>query len=178
MHLHAENTWVLDITPEPQEILMGMRKQTRYSVRKSLEAGLTLEITKDAKATIVLYDLQKDTVERHGFVGFSKRHFQSELASFGADDQAALFICKKKKEPIAAALIVFYGECAYYHYSGSSTKHLHLPSSYFLQWHIIQEAKKRGCKYYNFWGIAPDDNPKHRFAGVTTFLRKALEENV
>ena len=41
--------------------------------------------------------------------------------------------------------------------------------SYFLQWQIIKEAKNRGIKYYNFWGIAPNDNPNHRFAGVTMF---------
>ena len=34
---------------------------------------------------------------------------------------------------------------------------------------MIKEAKKRNLKHYNFWGIAPNDNPRHRFAGVTLF---------
>lgn len=76
-----------------------------------------------------------------------------------------------KEEVLSAAIIIFYGDYAYYHHSGSSSKIRPVPASYFLQWKIIQEAKKRGCKYYNFWGIAPNDNPKHRFAGVTIFKK-------
>jgi lipid II:glycine glycyltransferase (peptidoglycan interpeptide bridge formation enzyme) len=70
---------------------------------------------------------------------------------------------------LAIAIIIFYGDTAYYHFSGSVSGHNELPFSYFLQWQIIKEAKKRGIKYYNFWGIAPNDNPNHRFAGVTMF---------
>ena len=33
------------------------------------------------------------------------------------------------------------------------------------------DAKKNGAKYYDFWGIAPDDNPKHPWAGVTRFKK-------
>src|SRR3990172_11635133 len=41
MHLHAENTWVLDLTKKSvEDILKAMRKNTRYSIRKSLIAGL------------------------------------------------------------------------------------------------------------------------------------------
>jgi len=67
------------------------------------------------------------------------------------------------------AIIIFYGDTAYYHFSASVSGHNELPFSYFLQWEIIKEAKKRGIKHYNFWGIAPNSNPKHRFAGVTLF---------
>ena len=28
-----------------------------------------------------------------------------------------------------------------------------------------------GLKYYDFWGIAPTDDPNHRFAGVTIFKK-------
>ena len=43
MHLHAENTGVLDITKSEEEILAGMRKNTRYSVRKSMKMKLSFE---------------------------------------------------------------------------------------------------------------------------------------
>jgi lipid II:glycine glycyltransferase (peptidoglycan interpeptide bridge formation enzyme) len=169
MHLHAENTWILDISRLEEEILSGMRKTTRYLVRKGEKSGLVVEVSKDAKLAKVLYGLQGETVKRHKFVGFPERLFKNEIEIFSRDDNARVFLCKKTKEVLAIAIIIFYGDTAYYHFSGSVSGHSDLPFSYFLQWRIIKEAKERGIKYYNFWGIAPNNNPNHRFAGVTLF---------
>ena len=169
MHLHAENTWVLNITKPEEEILAGMRKTTRYLVKKGEKSDLTVEISKDPKLAKVLFDLQVETAKRHNFVGFPEKLFESEIEIFSKDDLARVFLCKNGKKVLAIAIIIFYGDTAYYHFSASISGHNELPFSYLLQWEIIKEAKKRGIKYYNFWGIAPKDSPKHRFAGVTLF---------
>ncbi|OGM76802.1 hypothetical protein A2210_00660 [Candidatus Woesebacteria bacterium RIFOXYA1_FULL_40_18] len=169
MHLHAENTWVLDITKPEEEILRGMRKSTRYLVKKSFSEGLKVDISESKKYAGVLYNLQKETSERHGFVGFPQKLFEVEIEEFTKDDNARVFICRKGKKVLAVAIIIFYGDSAYYHLSGSTSEFPKIPFSYFLQWQIIREAKKRELKYYNFWGIAPNDSPRHRFSGVTLF---------
>lgn len=169
MHLHAENTWILNISKSEEEMLSGMRKTTRYLIKKSLNLNLKLEISKNPKAANILYKLQKETAKRHKFVGFSQKLFESEIESFTKDDNAGLFVCKNGNTILAAAIIIFYGDSAYYHFSGSTSSFLDIPFSYFLQWQIIKEAKRRGLKYYNFWGIAPNSDPNHRFAGVTLF---------
>ena len=39
-----------------------------------------------------------------------------------------------------------------------------------MQWKAIKEAKKRGCKIYDFWGYEdPVKNPKHPYSGPTLF---------
>jgi lipid II:glycine glycyltransferase (peptidoglycan interpeptide bridge formation enzyme) len=146
-----------------------MRKTTRYLIKKSLNLNLKLEIFNDSKSASILYKLQKETAKRHKFVGFSQKLFESEIESFAKDKNARLFVCKKGSTVLAAAIIIFYGDSAYYHFSGSTSSFLEIPFSYFLQWQIIKEAKKTGLRYYNFWGIAPNSDPKHRFAGVTLF---------
>jgi lipid II:glycine glycyltransferase (peptidoglycan interpeptide bridge formation enzyme) len=64
---------------------------------------------------------------------------------------------------------------AFYHH-GSSISEQKVPVSYLLQWEAIKEAKQRGCRSYNFWGIAPDVKEKldiaksrHPWAGLTLF---------
>lgn len=171
MHLHAENTWVLDISLKEEDILLGMRKTTRYLVRKSLASPLIIKVSIDQNDAKILTKLQKETVARHSFVGFSEKLFKAQISTFGVDNQAGLYVCEHKGVPLVAAIIIFYGNYAYYHHSASSEKARDIPASYFLQWRVIQEAKKRNLKYYNFWGIAPSDNPKHRFAGVTIFKK-------
>lgn len=169
MHLHAENTWILDITPSEEILLAGMRKSTRYLIKKSLTQNLSLEITNDSKSAEILFRLQKETIKRHNFVGFSKSLFEKEIEAFAKDKNGSVFICKMGKIPLACSIIIFYGDTAYYHFSASTMKYPKVQASYFLQWKIIKEAKKRGVKYYNFWGIAPEKSHNHRFAGVTLF---------
>ncbi|MDP3918111.1 MAG: peptidoglycan bridge formation glycyltransferase FemA/FemB family protein [Candidatus Woesebacteria bacterium] len=169
MHLNAENTWILDID-KPEDILLSeMRKSTRYLIKKSQNEGLQINKSINKNDSKILFDLQKETSIRHKFVGFPLKLFQLEIDYFGRDNNAILFTCKKNKLILASAIIVFYGNSAYYHFSGSTSRFSNIPFSYYLQWEVIKESKKRGLKQYNFWGIAPNDNPKHRFAGVTLF---------
>jgi len=171
MHLQAEVTWILDISQSEDKLLSEMRKTTRYLIRKSLKYNLRFETSSNPKDSYLLEKLQKETVKRHGFVGFSGKVFKGQIATFGKDKQAGIFYCKKGKDILAASIIIFYGDTAYYHHSGSSSRYKEIPFSYFLQWKIIETAKKLGLKYYNMWGIAPTDNPRHRFAGVTLFKK-------
>lgn len=171
MHLHAENTWVLDITGTDEELLMGMRKSTRYLIRKSLKLDLEFDQSTNPADATILKQLQDETVARHKFVGFPESIFRGQLESFGKDGQGVLFMAKKGEEVLSAAIIIFYGGIAYYHHSASTLKYPDIPSSHFLQWKIIEAAKKRGCKKYNFWGVAPTEDSKHRFAGVTLFKK-------
>ena len=43
--------------------------------------------------------------------------------------------------------------------------------AYLLQWEAILEAKRRGQKRYNFWGVVKPEQTKHRFYGVSIFKR-------
>lgn len=73
------------------------------------------------------------------------------------------------KNCLASALIIFTKSTAFYHQGASI--HSKIPVTYALQWEAIKEAKKRGCSFYNFWGIAPDENPNHPWAGLTQFKK-------
>lgn len=172
MHLNAENTWILDISKDPEVLLSEMRKSTRYLIKRSLaEKDFSIERTTEPAKTKVLTRLQVDTVKRHKFVGFSDKLFESQIDRFGKNGNAYFYVAKHKGKAHAAAIIIHYGDTAYYHHSASSNESKKFPIAYRLQWEIIMDAKKRGLKYYNFWGVSPTENPKHRFYGVTIFKK-------
>lgn len=171
MHLHAERTWLLDITPDRKTLLANMRKNTRYLIRKAKRTEIKVLQSQKVKDIEYLYQLQMKTVARHGFVPFSKKHFENVLKAFKDDDQAKLFLAKYKGEIVSAAMIMFYKDQAVYHYAANSLEYPKVPTSYLIIWQAILEAKKRGLKTFNFWGIAPPDKPNHRFAGVTIFKK-------
>lgn len=171
MHLHAETTWVLELNQTETEILKAMRKNTRYSIKQAFKLGVEVNKSSDEADIDLLYELQLEVVKRRNFTPFSKQHLLQQFQAFTADNQIQLFKAVYQGRILAIAFIIFYGQEAVYHYSGSSSQQRHIPASYALQWAAILEAKKRGLARYNFWGIAPTDNPRHRFSGVTLFKK-------
>jgi lipid II:glycine glycyltransferase (peptidoglycan interpeptide bridge formation enzyme) len=158
--MDAELCWVLELDKSEDEILMGMRKTTRYEIKRAQKMGVT--ITKDAKLDD-FFALYKETSDRHKFV----RHtgISEEVEVFGTD--VGIFNGMFEGKILASAIILFWGDQAIYHHGASIPSKV--PVSYLVQWEAIREAKKRGKKLYNFWGIAPEDNPKHPWRGITLF---------
>jgi lipid II:glycine glycyltransferase (peptidoglycan interpeptide bridge formation enzyme) len=177
IHMHPEVTWELDITPSEDQILANMRKTTRYLIRQA-QKNPDIEIIKSHNIEDLkfFWPVYQATAKRHKFVVFSEKYLNTEFNIFSKDKQIELFIGKYKDEVVSVALFVFWqGQCAYHH-SGSLSKYNKIPVSYLLQWEAIKEAKSRGCKTYNFWGIAPEiKNPEdikvslHPWAGLSLF---------
>jgi len=171
MHLHAETTLQIDLRQSDEQILTQMRKNTRYYIRRAEKEGVRTEVSQDIKDINLLYQLQMETQKRHGFVPFSQEFFEKHFRAFLKDNQIVLIKSVWQEKILAIGMFVFYGDTAVYHYSGSSLKHSKIPASYAMLWTAIREAKKRGCKIFDLWGISPNDNTRHRFAGVTLFKK-------
>jgi lipid II:glycine glycyltransferase (peptidoglycan interpeptide bridge formation enzyme) len=80
-------------------------------------------------------------------------------------------VAEYKKEILAVLIVVFYGKLATYLHGASSNNRREYMPNHLAQWRAICEAKKRDCEIYDFWGIAPDDNPNHPWAGITRFKK-------
>lgn len=170
-HMHPERAWILDVSKSEDEILRGMRKQTRHCIRNAQNAGIEIRASNDPRDVELFYLLHRDTVRRHEFIPFSKEYMQDEFSLFEKDGNALMFLGMYKNEPISGALILFSHGSAFYHHGASSRAHKKIPASHLLQWEIIKETKRRGCALYNFWGIAPEDAKNHPWAGLTLFKK-------
>ncbi len=178
MHASAyEATWKLDITPSEEELLANMRKTTRYLIRQA-EKNPDIEIEKSpafAKATagkeVEAYQkLNREVAQRQKFAPFSADFIKNEFEVFSGDNQAMWFFGKYKGEVAAGALVIFWSGIGFYHQAASLSKYAKFSIPYLLQWEAIKEAKKRGCKLYDFWGyVDPKASPKHPWAGPTLF---------
>jgi len=168
--MHPELTWVLDITKSEDEILKGMRKTHRNLTRRAAKEGVEIIQGTDEKYLKTFYDIHLETVKRHKFIPFSYDYIKNEIDAFKNDNQISIFSAKYKEEIISSAIIVFYGEQAFYHHGSSSSKYYKIPSSYLNLWEAIKEAKKRGKKKFNFYGIV-ENKPRHPWSGLTKFKK-------
>lgn len=180
-HLHAEHTVILDLTKSEDELLAAMRRQTRYEVRRSLKQELIVKSFTSEEKFREFHAVQTETARRQNFVPPSLDTLLAERTAFG--DSAQLYIAYLSDgtsdtetggnatalEPIAYGLILICGDEAEYFEAASTDLNRKHPGAYALQWQVIRDLKAQGIKRYNLWGIAPPDQPHHRYAKVTTF---------
>lgn len=171
IHMHPELAWILDITPAADELLAGMRKTTRYSIRKAEKDGVQVTMSTDPNDIEKFWSVYSATVDRQHFVPFSKQYLRTEFEIFAKQGSVALFFGTYHGEIISAAFIVFQKWSAFYHHGASIPKYANVPASQLIQWHAILEAKRRGCTRYNFWGIAPEEARNHPWTGLTVFKK-------
>ncbi len=170
LHYHPESSWKLDISKSEGELLAGMRKTTRYLIKQA-EQNKDIEVVKstDIKDMEIFYKIHTPVAKRQKFVPFSLEYLKKEFESF-LPDNISLFFAKYRGEYIATAFEIFWSGIGFYHHAALLPEFHKIPASHLLQWEAIKEAKKRGCKVYDFWGYSdPIKNPKHPYAGPTLF---------
>lgn len=165
--VNPEKTWVLPLQKTEEELLADMKKSTRYEVRKGLKTNFEVNIGNDKKSLDTFWELHLETVKRQGFVPFSRKLTEAELKTFG--DKAQIITISHENQALASGVFLFDDRAGYYH-QGASV-HSKLPAAHAYLWQAILEAKKRGCKEFNFWGVCDENDTQHPWFGLSKFKR-------
>lgn len=171
MHLHAQTTWQLNLEPSKDDLFDSMKKGHRYELKKAFKNNIKIILSRKISDVNLLYKLQLNTARRQKFVPFSQDFLQKQFEQFLKDDSTLIFKAVLNKKVIGMAMVIFFGKEAIYHYAASTQKGREVSAAYAICWSAILEAKKRGFKNFNFWGIAPKDKVNHRFARLNHFKK-------
>jgi len=173
IHVLAETTWILDLEQDEEKILANMNKNHRNLIRRCEKEGVIIKQMNDSKSIEEFNRLHDITAQRHNFHRFSAEYIKNEFLSFVDSKEVSIFHAYLRDRNLdSSAIVMMYGNMAAYRHGASLNLVKQIPSSYLLQWMAIKEAKNRGLKYYNFWGIAPADAPdNHPFKGITHFKK-------
>ena len=190
-HLHAQNTVILDLEKPLDELLANMRRQTRYEVRRA--GKLELVVKKGASKELFeeFHSVQVETAKRQGFIPPHMDELEAYREVFGKN--ATIYYVEtsknltadgkkviegeppKDEEYIPAGTKINYGLFIDYgveveYFEAASTEFGHaVPGAYAMLWQAAADYKEKGLKRFNLWGIAPPNQPNHRYARVTTF---------
>lgn len=169
IYMHAERIWVLPLERSEEELLAEMRKTTRYLIRRAPKDGVTIEKRNDEACIEDFWKLYAETATRESFTPFSKTFIDNEYKEFAKTGNADYFLGRVGDEYLAGALIIYTESTAFYHQGAS--RHTKYPVPYALQWEAIKEAKRRGCRTYNFWGILQEGRTPKAWSGLSLFKK-------
>ena len=157
----------IDLDKSLDEISAAMKSKGRYNIRVAQKHGVQVSVEKSVDDFFAL--LQKTTT-RDGFAGHPKDFYQKFIGTLG--DDCALLVARQNSKPLAAILVAFAGDTATYYFGASDHAFRNLMAPYLIQFKAIKIAKKRGYRFYDFLGVAPENSKEHRLAGVSDFKKK------
>jgi len=164
---HPQTTLNLDLSLSEEDLLKQMKPKGRYNIKVAEKSGVTIRENQGADP---FYDLLIKTTGRDGFSAHPKAYYEKMLQALQPHVQ--LLMAGKDGKAIASGIFVYLDQAGTYYYGASDHEYRNLMAPYLLQWEAIKEAKRHGCKTYDFLGIAPEGAQNHPWAGVTEFKKK------
>lgn len=149
------NTVELDITRPEAELLAAMKSKTRYNIRLAGRKGITVRQGTAADFPLIA-GLYEETAARDGFAIRPSPYYLDVWQTLYDAGMAVPLIAEYEGQPLAAVVLVRFGERTIYMYGASSERERQRMPSYLLQWEAIRWAQAQGSRVYDFWG-APNE---------------------
>lgn len=169
--VQPQHTWVLDLTAEEPALRSGMSSGHRNVINTAAKRGLKIESAADPAAIERFLPMLHDTYQRSQIKAHPDSYYR-QLVQALVPAAARFYFATKDGQDVAAVLVYDFGSVRYYaHAVAYQQLNRELKAAAPLVWQAILDAKAAGQQQFDFWGITPTDDPKHPWAGISTFKR-------
>lgn len=166
-----ELSWIVDLEGDFKDVLAGMKPTNRNLYRNIHKKGVTFRSSQDPEQISILLHFLHLTAARNGFKPQSDDYLGSVARSLLPAGAGTLFVAELEGEPIAAALAYDSADTRTYAHAALDDAHRKLSAGIPLLVTLMADAKEKGLKYVDLWGVAPEDQPDHKWAGFTAFKK-------
>lgn len=177
---------VVDLDGTLGDVLKQMKPTNRNLYRNIGKKGVTFRSSQDPEEITVLLKFLRQTANRNGFTPRSDAYLRGISASLMAQGAATLYLAElaapenpahpdapqvagQPPVPIAAALVYDSADTRIYAHAAVDYAYRRLSAGIPLVVTLIAEAQQKGLAHVDLWGVAPEDQPEHRWAGFTAF---------
>ena len=163
-------TLTINLETSLDQIMAGMKRQTRQNVRRGQRKGIQILEGKYEELKI-FYQLHESTSKRQGFVPYPWKYIHTMWQVFQPQNHLAVLLAQCYGEIISALLLICFGKTVFAYLLGWSGLYKEIRPNDTLFWGAIQWAQTHNYKVFNFGGINPD-------GAREALLGKSLPENI
>jgi lipid II:glycine glycyltransferase (peptidoglycan interpeptide bridge formation enzyme) len=164
-------SWIVDLEGDFKDVLGGMKPTNRNLYRNIHKKGVTFRASQDPADIKVLLHFLHLTAARNGFKPQSDEYLTQVAECLLPSGAGTLFIAELEGEPIAAAFTYDSSDTRTYAHAALDDTHRKLSAGIPLLVNLMADAKEKGLKHVDLWGVAPEDQPDHKWAGFTSFKK-------
>ena len=150
-----EDTLMVNLNCSLEEILAAMKPKCRYNINLAKKKDVKIEVSTDPKDIDIFYNIAEETARRDKIRFFPKDYYELMAKSLTKNGFLVIYFARYENRYLAASVMLMYDDTAIYLHGASTDRDRNIMAPYFLQWQAIEDAKKAGKKYYDFWGISP-----------------------
>lgn len=170
LDVQPRHSWIIDLSPEPRELLAGMRSSNRNVYRNIGKKGVTVRRSEDPTEVDVLIRLLASTAEKGAFTAQTGNYLRTAAEVLMPAGAATLYLAELAGHgPIAAALTYDTEEQRVYAHAAVDGEHRKLSAGVPVVVQLMLDAREQSMTSLDMWGIAPPAEPEHRWAGFTRF---------
>ena len=172
--IQPPDTVIVNLNLPCEQILASMKPKWRYNISLAGKKGVSVN-TGGGNELEAFYSLLKKTAQRDGIAIHSFEYYKTlfeicrKRNENGENLSLRLYTAVHEGDTLAAIVVLFRARYAAYLYGASSNEKRNMMAPYALQWKAMQDAKEAGCRYYDLFGIPPNEDPNHPMAGLYRF---------
>ena len=170
-HILVARTLRINLKQSKEELMTGMRRKTRYSVRKSQKSGVTVrKIDTNLENSMddlkIILGIYNETANRAGFDLHKVNYYLDLIKFLGNYNQ--IYLAEKDGEALAFTWTIRTPAVEFWLYGGANDKGRELEANYALNWQAVLASKEAGTAEYDMNGLLND--------GISTFKSGFAEE--
>lgn len=163
----CSKTVQIDLKKSEKKLLSEMHHKTRYNIKKGTRNKLKISTSRDIEEFANFW--QKCAFDQRRMFLSMKNEIQAIFKAFGKNAQ--IITAKKDGGLLAAILLIYTNEIAYYMYAASTNEGKKLFAPTLVAWNSIKLAKKLGKQIYDFEGIFDTRFPLPTWKGFSRFKK-------
>ncbi len=169
--LQPEHTQIIDLSPDEADIVAAMNQNNRNLYRNYAKKGLEMHVSQDPKDITIFTEMMHKVALRNGIRAHSDSYFKAQAEALFPTGAAQLFYVTLEGTPIATSIAYDSETTRYYAHASADDAYRKLSPGNSLLAYMIIDAKRHSLGQFDLYGIAPTDDPTHRWAGFTKFKK-------
>jgi len=164
-------TYLIDLTRQEDDILMGFEEKTRYNIRLADKKGVKVMEESTQAGLESFYKLYKETCKRDTFLIHPMNYYVKLKNLLIEKNMANIFTAKFRGIPVASIFTFRFGDRIWYMYGASANEYRNVMPNHALHWFLIKWAREKGYKLYDMWGVPSSPTEGHPLYGVWRFKK-------
>lgn len=167
--IQPRRTRCIDLLRDPELILSDMTGTNRTLYRSTTKRGLAIETSHRPADLIHLTRLIDQTSAHRGFKPQAHTQLEELAGATLPLKQSTLFLARHEGQVISAILAVDGGGSRILAHGAAERSFSKLRAQQSLVITAVMDARQRGLRLADLYGIAPTDDPQHPWSGFSRF---------